>query len=91
VVEGMDMIFSFLIQLLGIYKWMLIIYILLSWFPSMKESQIGVILAKLCEPFLEPFRKIIPPIGMMDLSPLAAFFVLSFAPHGLRVLQNLLS
>ncbi|MEH7255732.1 YggT family protein [Neobacillus niacini] len=87
----MDMIFNVLIQLLGIYKWMLIIYILLSWFPNMRDSQIGVILSKLCEPFLEPFRKIIPPIGMMDLSPLAAFLVLSFAPNGLRVLQNFIS
>lgn len=87
----MDMIFNVLIQLLGIYKWMLIIYILLSWFPNMRESQIGVILGKLCEPFLEPFRKIIPSIGMMDLSPLAAFLVLSFAPTGLRVLQSFIS
>lgn len=87
----MDMIFDFLITLLGVYKWMLIIYILLSWFPNMRDSQIGSLLARVCEPFLEPFRRIIPPIGMMDLSPLAAFFVLSFAPAGLRVLQNLIS
>lgn len=87
----MDMIFSILIQLIGIYKWMLIIYILLSWFPNMRDSQIGSILGRLCEPFLEPFRKIIPPIGMMDLSPLAAFFVLSFAPAGLQVIQRLIS
>jgi YggT family protein len=57
----------------------------------MRDSQIGTILGKLCEPFLEPFRRIIPPIGMMDLSPLAAFLILSFAPQGLRVLQNLIS
>jgi YggT family protein len=87
----MDITFNVLVQLLGIYKWMLIIYILLSWFPNMRDSQIGAILGKLCEPFLEPFRRIIPTFGMMDLSPLAAFFVLSFAPNGLRVLQSLIS
>lgn len=87
----MDMIFSILIQLIGVYKWMLIIYILLSWFPNMRDSQIGSILGRLCEPFLEPFRKIIPPIGMMDLSPLAAFLVLSFAPTGLQVIHRLIS
>ena len=86
----MDMLFSVIIQLIGIYKWMLIIYILMSWFPNMRESQIGYFLAKVCEPFLEPFRRIIPPIGMMDLSPLAAFLVLSFAPAGVRVIQNLI-
>lgn len=87
----MNMIFDFLITLLGIYKWMLIIYILMSWFPNARESQIGSILTRLCEPFLEPFRRVIPPLGMIDLSPLAAFFVLSFAPNGLRVIQNLIS
>ncbi|MDF2858127.1 MAG: putative rane protein [Neobacillus sp.] len=87
----MDIIFDLLISLINIYKWMMIIYILMSWFPNMKESQIGTGLARLCEPFLEPFRRVIPPIGMMDLSPLAAFFVLSFAPAGLRVLQGLIS
>ena len=86
----MDMLFSVIIQLIGIYKWMLIISILMSWFPNMRESQIGYFLAKVCEPFLEPFRRIIPPIGMMDLSPLAAFLVLSFAPAGVRVIQNLI-
>ncbi len=87
----MDIIFDFLISLINIYKWMMIIYILMSWFPNMRESQIGSVLARACEPFLEPFRRVIPPIGMMDLSPLAAFFVLSFAPTGLRVLQGLIS
>ena len=86
----MNFIFDLLISLINIYKWMMIIYILMSWFPNMRESQICSVLARACEPFLEPFRRIIPPIGMMDLSPLAAFFVLSFAPAGLRVLQGLI-
>ncbi|MDQ6596885.1 YggT family protein [Bacillus salipaludis] len=84
----MDLIFNLLIQLIGIYRWILIIYILMSWFPNMSSSQIGSFLARICEPFLEPFRRIIPPIGMMDLSPLAAFFVLYYAPVGLRALQS---
>lgn len=84
----MNIIFDLLVQLIGIYKWMLIIYILMSWFPNAKDSQIGLILAKACEPFLEPFRRIIPPIGMMDLSPLAAFLVLSYAPLGVRAVQG---
>nr|WP_263328078.1 YggT family protein [Neobacillus sp. Marseille-Q6967] len=87
----MNMIFDFFNTLLGVYKWMLIIYIFMSWFPNARESQIGSILTRLCEPFLEPFRRVIPPLGMIDLSPLAAFFVLSFAPNGLRVIQNLIS
>ncbi|OIK14016.1 hypothetical protein BIV60_12955 [Bacillus sp. MUM 116] len=84
----MNLIFTLLIDLIGIYRWILIIYILMSWFPNMSSSQIGSFLARICEPFLEPFRRIIPPIGMMDISPLAAFFVLYYAPVGLRAVQS---
>ncbi|OLS42029.1 YggT family protein [Bacillus sp. MRMR6] len=86
----MNMIFDFLITLISVYRWVLIVYIFMSWFPNMRESQIGSILSRVCEPFLEPFRKIIPPLGMMDLSPLVAFLVLSFAPAGLDVIRDLL-
>ncbi len=40
------------------------------------------------EPVLRIFRRLIPPIGMIDLSPLAAFFALDFAQIGLMSLMN---
>ncbi|UOR12912.1 YggT family protein [Halobacillus amylolyticus] len=83
-------LFNVLLFALNIYSWLLIIYILLSWFPGARESSFGEILSKMCEPFLEPFRKIIPPLGMIDLSPLVAIFVLRFAGEGLRVLFQML-
>ena len=79
----MALVFSLLQHLIQIYSWALIIYILMSWFPNARESSIGQILARICEPYLEPFRKIIPPIGMMDISPIVAFLVLNFASSGL--------
>jgi YggT family protein len=79
----MAFVFSVLQQLIQIYSWALIIYILMSWFPNARESSIGQFLAKICEPYLEPFRKIIPSIGMMDISPIVAFLVLNFASSGL--------
>jgi YggT family protein len=80
----MAFVFSLLQQLIQIYSWALIIYILMSWFPNARESSIGQFLAKICEPYLEPFRKIIPSIGMMDISPIVAFLVLNFASSGLN-------
>jgi YggT family protein len=80
----MAIVFSVLQQIIQIYSWALIIYILMSWFPNARESSIGQILAKICEPYLEPFRKIIPSIGMMDISPIVAFLVLNFAQSGLH-------
>jgi YggT family protein len=79
----MSFVFDLLQKLIEIYSWALIIYILLSWFPNARESSIGQFLARICEPYLEPFRKIIPPIGMMDISPIVAFLVLNFASNGL--------
>ncbi|MDC3412848.1 YggT family protein [Aquibacillus sp. 3ASR75-11] len=66
-----------------IYTYALIAYIFMSWFPGARESSFGVFLAKISEPFLEPFRKIIPPLGMIDISPIVAILVLNFARSGL--------
>ncbi|MFC4404653.1 YggT family protein [Gracilibacillus xinjiangensis] len=78
-------------QILGyafeLYSYAIIIYILMSWFPGARESSIGRMLGRIVEPYLEPFRKIIPPIGgMIDISPIVAIFVLRFAKMGLDYL-----
>ncbi|MEN8699376.1 YggT family protein [Bacillus infantis] len=79
----MMMVVSILAQIISLYSWALIIYILLSWFPNARESSIGQFLARICEPYLEPFRRFIPPLGMIDISPIVAIFVLRFATSGL--------
>ena len=55
----------------------------MSWFPNARSSTIGQFFARICEPYLEPFRRIIPPLGMIDISPLVAILVLKFATTGL--------
>ncbi|MED3552266.1 YggT family protein [Cytobacillus praedii] len=79
----MVLLFNIIATVINYYSWALIIYILLSWFPGARESAIGQFLAKICEPYLEPFRKIIPPLGMIDISPIVAILVLKFAISGL--------
>lgn len=76
---------------LQFYSYALIIYILMSWFPNARESSFGQTLAKLCEPYLEPFRKIIPPLGMIDISPLVAIITLNLAQSGIRVLIGMVA
>ena len=39
-------------------------------------------LGQIVEPYLEPFRKIIPPIGMLDISPIVAILALKIAEAG---------
>jgi YggT family protein len=51
----------------------------LSWFPvrpGSALSSISSLLADLTEPVLRPFRSIIPPVGMFDLSFMIVFFLL---------------
>jgi len=67
-----------------IYTFVIIAYVLLSWIPNARDSFIGEMLGKLVEPYLAPFRRLIPPIGgMLDISPIVAIFALQFIAMGL--------
>lgn len=66
---------------------LMFVYFLMSWFPGARESKIGRLLGKIFEPILEPFRRIIPPIGIFDISSLIAFIAFQFA---MSVLTNLI-
>jgi uncharacterized protein YggT (Ycf19 family) len=64
-------------SLVNFYELLIIVYVVLSWFPA--DGVVGDIrntLATLVEPFLGLFRRIIPPIGMVDISPFFAIIVL---------------
>ncbi|WP_337019648.1 YggT family protein [Oceanobacillus massiliensis] len=65
------------------YGYAIIVYIFMSWFPGARESSFGRFLTRICEPYLEQFRKFIPPLGMIDLSPIVAILVLQLARAGL--------
>ncbi|EGQ27265.1 MULTISPECIES: YggT family protein [Sporosarcina] len=68
---------------LQVYSILLVIYILMSWVPSTRETKFGQILGKLTEPYLGFFRKFIPPLGMIDISPIAAIFALQLIGRGI--------
>lgn len=57
--------------------WLLIIRSLLSWI-SRGQSGLEELLYQLTEPFIAPIRRIIPPIGNIDLSPMIFLFILIF-------------
>lgn len=81
------MLLLILLKVIEYYSYALIIYILMSWFPNARETTIGQFLTRICEPYLEPFRRIIPPIGgMIDISPIVGIFVLRLASTGLQSL-----
>lgn len=60
-----------------------LIYALLSWLGPSGQGPAANLIGRLCEPLLAPVRRIVPPLGGLDLS---ALFVLI----GLQALQILL-
>ncbi len=75
-----SLLFRSLYQFIVIYNALLIVRILLSWFPQLNWSNpILSVLSQLTDPYLNLFRGLIPPIGGLDFSPWLAFILLSFA------------
>ncbi|MFB5189766.1 YggT family protein [Alicyclobacillus fastidiosus] len=68
-------IYTILSYLFQIYSYMMIAWILMSWIPNLRYSQFGRFLGKLVDPYFSIFRRFIPPLGGIDLSPIVAFFV----------------
>jgi YggT family protein len=64
----------------------ILIRVLLSWFPIDQNNPIIKVLFEITEPVLAPFRRVIPRIGMFDLSPLAALLVIQLIQQGLPAL-----
>ena len=71
-------IIEVLYQTLSIYSILLLVRVLLTWFPSIDWS--NGILSALCsitDPYLNIFRGVIPPIGGFDISSILAFLLLN--------------
>ncbi|MBT1062165.1 YggT family protein [Bowmanella sp. Y26] len=70
-------------QTLSLIFWILIIRALLSWF-SQGQNPMEMVLYQLTEPLLAPIRRIIPPMGGLDLSVLVAIIAIQFLTFLLR-------
>ncbi|MGG3884739.1 YggT family protein [Brevibacillus panacihumi] len=79
----MNYLFTILDFAFTVYQYMIIAYILMSWVPQMRDTGIGQLLERLVEPYLAPFRRFIPPLGFIDISPIVALIALHFARYGL--------
>lgn len=63
-----------------IIYFIIIFVVLLSWIPifDLRKEPFAAAL-KIYNIIMAPFKAIIPPIGMVDISPIAAFLLLGFA------------
>eukprot|EP00803_Ostreobium_quekettii_P001495 evm.model.scf_1232.4 EVM.evm.TU.scf_1232.4 scf_1232:31674-33368(+) len=60
----------------NLYNFCIIGRLLLTWFPQRPQALEGP-LSTLCDPYLNLFRGLIPPLGGIDFSPILAFVILN--------------
>lgn len=73
------MIIIFIVEKLFLaFTIMLFVRILGSWLPELQGQRWMQFIAFYTDPYLNFFRRIIPPLGMFDLSPIIAFLCLGF-------------
>lgn len=69
-----------------VYTIMLFARIMGSWVPEFQSSRIMQFLSFYTDPYLNVFRRIIPPLGLFDLSPIVAFLCLSLLEQTTKAL-----
>ncbi len=66
----------FIPLLFNLYSFLILARVLLSWINVSPGSPIVTFIVEATDPVLKPLRNAIPPIGMMDISPIAALILL---------------
>lgn len=62
--------------LLAVYTLLVFIRIVFSWVMFSHSNRLMRFLFNITEPLLGPLRRVIPPVGMFDISPIIAFIIL---------------
>ena len=70
-------------DLVYLYSLVVLAAVILSWFPTARDNPAGHLVVRLTEPVFEKIRRVVPPAGGFDLSPLVLLF-------GLQILRRLL-
>lgn len=68
---------SLLGTLIEIYFYGILIVAISSWIGTTSHPTVRLV-SQIIDPYMKPFRKIIPPLGMIDISPMVAIFTLIF-------------
>jgi uncharacterized protein YggT (Ycf19 family) len=77
--DAVDAIQNFLNVFIGVYILVILVYIITSWIRlpySPWLNRIQRFLYDVCDPYLRLFRRIVPALGPLDLSPMLAVIVL---------------
>ncbi len=74
----MIILFRFFEYLLQILSFAIIGRALMSWVSPNMDNPIARILFEVTEPVLAPMRQFIPRIGLFDITPIVALFLIQF-------------
>lgn len=70
---------NILAGIIQFYGFLIFAYVIMSWFPMRGiVADIYQVIGSIVEPYLSVFRRFIPPMGTLDISPMVAYFVLIF-------------
>ena len=72
---------------LNLFFFVILIRIVLSWVAPANYNPVTALLHTLSEPILRPFRRLVPSIGGLDISPIFAIVLLQAAVIFLRTLK----
>ena len=76
--SSLALLFSMIFKIL---YFLLVIRIILSWFPVDPYSPVVTTLYQITDPLLALFRRIPLRVGMIDFTPILAFLALAFLDH----------
>ncbi|CAK6690993.1 YggT family protein [Cyanobium sp. T1G-Tous] len=75
--DALSFLLQVLAQTLSIYTLVLLVRVLLSWFPNLDwGNPVLSTVSSITDPYLNAFRGLIPPLGGLDLSAIVAFIAL---------------
>ena len=72
----MELFYTYLRYLVQVLTFAIIARALLSWFPLPATNPITSFLNAITEPILAPLRRVVPRVGMLDITPLIAILLL---------------
>ncbi len=83
---------SFVDVFIGVYTLLILAYIITSWIRlpySTWLNRVQRFLYDVCDPYLRIFRRLLPPFGPLDLSPMLGVVVLYLIDRILHALLDL--
>ncbi|MGB1701505.1 MAG: YggT family protein, partial [Cycloclasticus sp.] len=63
-------------SLINVFIYSIFAVVIISWINPGSYNPVVEVLHNITEPVLKPFRRLIPPVSGMDLSPIAALLAL---------------